>query len=29
MAAAFKAAGLESDLYLSAVNTKGPVEIHG
>jgi homoserine kinase len=29
MAAAFKGAGLESDLYLSAVNTKGPVEIHG
>jgi homoserine kinase len=26
MAAAFKAAGLESDLYLSTVNTKGPVE---
>ena len=27
MTSAFKAAGLGSDLYLSAVNTKGPVEI--
>jgi homoserine kinase len=27
MAAAFKAAGLASDLYLSAVNAKGPVEM--
>ena len=26
MVAAFKAAGLTSDLYLSAVNPRGPVE---
>ena len=26
MVAAFRSAGLASDLYLSAVNTKGPVE---
>jgi len=29
MVAAFREAGLESDLYLSAVNTKGPVVLEG